>query len=169
MGQPCPSAVCEGFGASCQPGLGKGTLPVTAVPGLLLVVKRERVPARAWVELIRDGGAGAWCRRKSSDKEPASSHFPELGKAALSPREEATLPLAQGGNVAQHNPFTATVWAPLGMGRGGGVTQPFVFFPGLRSSGLSTLLLALRVGSGGSFSLGPFPGDSPGLCLAGTC
>lgn len=51
------------------------------------------------------------------EKESPSSNVPELGKVAPLSREEAALPLAQGGNVTQCNPFTATIWPPLGMGK----------------------------------------------------
>lgn len=112
MDQPCPSG-------AAGPGWGR-TLPVTAVPGLLVITKREQVPARARVEPVWDGGSQSVMEEKmalAKNLPPQTSQSWE--QLLLCPGEEAALPLAHGGNVAQRNPFTATVWTPLGMGREG--------------------------------------------------
>lgn len=49
---------------------------------------------------------------------------------------EATLPLAQGGIVAQCNLLITTLWGHLAWREWGGIMQPFMFFPRVGSSRL---------------------------------
>lgn len=93
--------------------VGEGTLLVTAVPGLPALSHEEPEPRWNWYGMVVVRG-GSGC--EGGERIP-SSNVPELDKVAPLSREEAALPLAQGGNVAQCNPFTATIWPPLGMGK----------------------------------------------------
>lgn len=78
---------------------------------------------------------------------------------------------AERENAAQCSPFTSsTIWVTLGKEWMGWHWQPFMFFPRVGHSGLLWLLpLALSVGSAVFFSLWSCSGNSPRLCLAGTC
>lgn len=148
MGQPCPSEVREGFGAA-SPGSGRSCWSQQSQACSWLVVKR--VPARARVELVRDGGSQSWER------------------PLLRPGEEAALPLARGGNVAQCNPFTAIVWATLGMGTKGWHDATLRALPQAgelkASQGCCWPCVWPHGGGGSLFHWGP----ALGLCRAGTC
>lgn len=86
----------------------------------------------------------------------------------LCPGAEAALPLAQGGNAAQCDPFTTTIWVTLGMERMGGTMQPFMFFPGVGCSSAASASNPSRGLRRALFHCGPALGTAQD-CLAGTC
>lgn len=103
--------------------------------------------------------------------EPIPTNTAELGKATGSPSLPRGRKAAERANVAQCDPFTSsTIWVTFGKEWMGDIVQPFMFFPGGGTQGFLWLLpSAFSVGSRVFFSLWSCSGNSPRLCLAGTC
>lgn len=97
--------------------------------------------------------------------------YERLLRVSPAPRgREATVPLAQGGNVAQCNLFTTTIWVTIGMKRMGWhyATLYILLWGGELKASCGFLLQPLVWGEECSSSLWSCPGDSPRFCLAGT-
>lgn len=98
-------------------------------------------------------------------------HTVELGKAAET-QEQRPLPLAgeEAGAVAWDDPFMTTTWVTLGLERMGWHSATLYVLPRVGSSRPLVAFASSPVpGVRSAFLLWPCPGDSPRLCLAGTC